>query len=59
MNKTIKDPVCGMDVNPEESKEKLLIAEYNGREYYFCSLFCKAAFVGNPEKYIEKENRIK
>jgi Cu+-exporting ATPase len=31
----VKDPVCGMDVDPAQAKHK---AEHAGRTYYFCSL---------------------
>ena len=36
-----KDPVCGMDVEPETAAGK---SEYKGQTYYFCSLGCKASF---------------
>ena len=44
-----KDPVCGMDVEPETAAGK---SEYKGQTYYFCSLGCKASFDKNPEKYL-------
>src|SRR5690242_5774513 len=36
---TVKDPVCGMSVNPETAKHK---ATYQGETFYFCSAGCKA-----------------
>lgn len=45
-----KDPVCGMDVNPENAAAK---AEYKGKTYYFCAPGCKQAFESDPEKYAE------
>lgn len=59
MNKTVEDPVCGMDVDPKASKDNLHHVVYNGTEYHFCSLFCTAAFVENPEKFIGKDYRKK
>jgi P-type Cu+ transporter len=46
---TVKDPVCGMDVDPHTAKHR---AEYNGRPYYFCSARCKERFEADPEKYL-------
>jgi len=42
----VKDPVCGMDVNAKEAKEKGLFAEKKGKTYYFCSETCKNKFTG-------------
>lgn len=44
-----KDPVCGMDVTPENAAGK---SEYKGQIYYFCSPGCKKSFDADPEKYI-------
>ncbi len=46
---TMKDPVCGMDVNPEKAAATV---EHNGPTYYFCSKSCAAKFSANPEKYL-------
>ncbi len=43
----VKDPVCGMDVDPATSEHK---AEYQGETYYFCCPHCRAKFVADPEK---------
>jgi len=45
----MKDPVCGMMVNPETAPAK---SEYKGQTYYFCAPGCKAAFEKDPEKYL-------
>src|SRR5581483_4739342 len=42
-----KDPVCGMSVRDGPG----LTASFQGRQFYFCSEFCKKAFVKEPEKY--------
>jgi P-type Cu+ transporter len=44
----VKDPVCGMDVNPSAAKHKLVHA---GETYYFCSAGCAEKFRAHPEKY--------
>jgi Cu+-exporting ATPase len=50
---TVKDPVCGMDIDVATAAGK---SEHNGQTYYFCSLGCKKSFDENPEKYIGKEH---
>ncbi len=47
-----KDPVCGMEVNPESAAGK---SEYKGETYYFCAPGCKKAFDQEPEKYVGGE----
>ena len=44
----VKDPVCGMEVDPKTAGGK---SDYKGQTYYFCSLGCKKAFDQEPEKY--------
>ncbi len=53
MAATVKDPVCGMDVDPATAAGK---SEYKDRTYYFCSLGCKKDFDKDPEKYLGKEH---
>lgn len=43
------DPVCGMEVDPEEAPAK---TEYKGETYYFCCPPCKESFEKEPEKYV-------
>lgn len=45
----LKDPVCGMDVDPTTAKHH---AENAGEDYYFCSASCRTKFIGNPERYL-------
>ncbi|WPD18243.1 XdhC family protein [Thermaerobacter composti] len=45
-----RDPVCGMEVVPGETRH---VAEYEGRQYYFCCPHCKATFLKDPERYVE------
>jgi YHS domain-containing protein len=47
----LKDPVCGMDVDPKTATNK---SDYQGKTYYFCSTGCKKAFDKEPQKYAGK-----
>jgi Cu+-exporting ATPase len=49
----VKDPVCGMDVDPASAAGK---SEYQGRIYYFCSAGCKKAFDKEPHKYVKAQS---
>ncbi len=49
MATTVKDPVCGMDIDPATAAGK---SEYKGQTYYFCSAGCKRSFDKDPEKYL-------
>jgi YHS domain-containing protein len=40
----VKDPVCGMEVDPKTTAGK---SDYQGQTYYFCSMECKKAFDKN------------
>jgi YHS domain-containing protein len=46
----VRDPVCGMEVNPEKSN---WVAEHNGENYYFCSENCQKAFMSDPARYTQ------
>jgi Cu+-exporting ATPase len=46
----VKDPVCGMSVDPHTAKHQ---AEHNGHPYYFCSAGCRAKFIADPERYLD------
>ncbi|RUL87981.1 YHS domain-containing protein [Tautonia sociabilis] len=48
----VKDPVCGMDVDPERVAGE---SEYEGRTYYFCSPGCKRRFDEDPRRYVGQE----
>ena len=49
MAETVKDLVCGMDIEPETAAGT---SEYKGTTYYFCSPGCKRSFDKDPEKYL-------
>ncbi|WP_367944412.1 heavy metal translocating P-type ATPase [Aquamicrobium sp.] len=46
----VKDPVCGMMVDPHTTQHK---AEHAGRPYYFCSAGCRSKFLTEPERYLD------
>ncbi len=46
---TVKDPVCGMQVDPHTAVHS---AVHSGRTYYFCSAGCRERFTASPEKYL-------
>jgi Cu+-exporting ATPase len=48
LQSAVKDPVCGMDVDPEHAAAS---SEHNGQITYFCSTHCKTKFDANPAAY--------
>lgn len=42
------DPVCGMDVDPDEAARTGLVSTFEGGRFSFCSRECKEAFDRNP-----------
>src|SRR4051812_48486471 len=46
---TVKDPVCGMEVDPHTTPHK---AQHQGRPYSFCSAGCRSKFVADPARYV-------
>ena len=49
----VKDPVCGMDVDPHTAKHR---AEHRGLPYYFCSSGCRTKFEAEPTRYLDPAN---
>jgi len=49
-NLTVTDPVCGMNVVPDEARGGS--ATHEGHEYWFCNPKCRDKFVADPAKYI-------
>jgi Cu+-exporting ATPase len=45
----VKDPVCGMSVDPHTARHTAMRA---GRPYYFCSAGCREKFLADPAKYL-------
>lgn len=52
----VKDPVCGMEVDPKNAQGAGLFTEHEGKPYYFCMAECKEEFVKNPTRYIEEKS---
>jgi P-type Cu+ transporter len=46
----VKDPVCGMTVNPATAKGGSF--EHEGRTYYFCNPRCRERFASEPMRYL-------
>jgi P-type Cu+ transporter len=51
---TVKDPVCGMTVDPHTAKHR---REHAGRTYYFCRAQCAEKFEAAPDDYLEGKAR--
>ena len=49
---TVKDPVCGMMVDPHATPHR---AEHGGKPYYFCSAGCRSKFEADPARYLSPE----
>jgi P-type Cu+ transporter len=45
----VKDPVCGMTVDPIKAAGK---SDFDGTTYYFCSKSCKDRFDADPKSYM-------
>jgi Cu+-exporting ATPase len=51
---TVKDPVCGMTVEPHNAKYQ---SQYETKTWYFCSSRCKSKFDENPEEYLNDKQK--
>jgi P-type Cu+ transporter len=45
----VRDPVCGMTVDPQRAARKV---EHRGKTYYFCSARCAERFEKDPERFL-------
>lgn len=43
-----RDPVCGMQI-----KGDAITAEYQGKNYYFCSEHCREQFIAMPNNFVD------
>ena len=48
----MKDPVCGMTVDPDRTEHH---ARHGGEAFHFCSARCHDKFVADPERYLRPE----
>ena len=46
----VRDPVCGMSVDPHGSRHR---HEHAGQMHHFCSERCRARFAAEPERFLE------
>ncbi|MGO8435867.1 heavy metal translocating P-type ATPase [Rhizobium ruizarguesonis] len=51
----IRDPVCGMTVDPRAGKPSL---DHDGRTYHFCSEGCRTKFAAAPEDYLSAKDAV-
>ena len=51
---TVKDPVCGMLVDPRTAAHQVA---YKGQTYFFCSAGCEAKFEAEPARYATEQER--
>src|SRR5216683_1562156 len=47
---TVRDPVCGMNVDPATSQHRF---DYRGEPFHFCSAGCRTKFAADPQKYLD------
>ena len=47
---TVRDPVCGMTVDPATSKHRF---DHHGETFHFCCAGCKTKFAADPKAYLE------
>ncbi len=50
----MKDPVCGMKVDPAQSSHH---TNHAGKAFHFCSAGCKAKFIADPARYLKNGPR--
>ncbi|WP_084029708.1 heavy metal translocating P-type ATPase [Bradyrhizobium sp. LMTR 3] len=53
---TVRDPVCGMSVDPATSKHRF---DHHGETFHFCSAGCRTKFAADPVAYLDKDKRPK
>ncbi len=46
---TVKDPVCGMNVDPLKTPHH---AEHAGQDYHFCGAGCRTKLIADRAKYL-------
>ncbi|MBY3346824.1 heavy metal translocating P-type ATPase [Rhizobium laguerreae] len=51
----IRDPVCGMTVDPRVDKPSL---DYDGGTYHFCSQGCRTKFAAAPQDYLSAKDPV-
>lgn len=46
---TVKDPVCGMDVDPGTTEHHTV---HDGASFTFCSAHCQSRFIADPDRFL-------
>ncbi|WP_163269569.1 heavy metal translocating P-type ATPase [Chelativorans alearense] len=54
-DQVVRDPVCGMTVDPSKGKPSL---EHAGHTYHFCSESCRNRFAADPEAYLTAKDPV-
>ncbi|MGE8217329.1 MAG: heavy metal translocating P-type ATPase [Stenotrophomonas maltophilia] len=52
---TVKDLVCGMDVDPASTAHH---ARHAGSDYHFCSDGCRRRFIADPQRYLDPSAHV-
>jgi len=52
---TVRDPVCGMSVNPDSAKQ---VESFAGQQYYFCGASCLSKFRSEPSRYVGEHPKL-
>ncbi len=52
---TVKDPVCGMEVDPATTAHH---ARHAGSDYHFCSDGCRRRFSADPKRYLDPSSHV-
>src|SRR6266478_2421165 len=47
---TVRDPVCGMTVDPAASQHRF---DHRSETFHFCSAGCQTKFAADPQKYLD------
>ena len=53
---TVRDPVCGMTVDPATSKHRF---DHHGETFHFCSAGCRTKFAADPESLSRHDSKPK
>ncbi|MCM2353127.1 MAG: heavy metal translocating P-type ATPase [Pseudobdellovibrio sp.] len=56
-NNLVKDPVCGMMIDPATAKGG--VSKFNGETFHFCSPKCKTKFDADPKAYLQAKTETK
>jgi Cu+-exporting ATPase len=54
INTAVKDPVCGMTVDPHRAAARSV---HHSKSFYFCSQGCAARFAASPQEFLESSAR--